>query len=65
MSAALDAAYFEAKAEQCFRLARACTGTDVAEKLYELGAEFIAEALRRGGDPERLKRLLQSAGRQQ
>jgi hypothetical protein len=49
-----DIDYFVGKAEQCFRLADACSDREVARRLRELGNEFLAEAVRRGADPDRL-----------
>jgi hypothetical protein len=51
MDDAHDKDYFVRKAQQCFRLADSCTDEGMAEKLRELGHEFMDEAVRRGADP--------------
>jgi hypothetical protein len=45
-----DISYFETKARQCFRLARACTDKKAVLALQQLGYEFAAAAVKLGAD---------------
>jgi hypothetical protein len=51
-----DISYFESKARQCFRLARACLDPKIISTLEQLGYEFVGEAVKLGADPATMPR---------